>query len=98
MNCAAWHRQFRFEDIYFKEDRNLRKIIGKDGHHNEKRFKLLSQGYIDTVSLLNKFPQTEHEPASFKLDNCFFMVIKNVTADFLFYLQIKFRLFFVSQV
>ena len=40
----------------------------------ERRFKLLSQGHINTLSLLLKFPPTEHEPKSFKLDSCLFSV------------------------
>jgi hypothetical protein len=43
-------------------------------YHFDKRAKLLHIGYIDTVNFLCKLPLTEHEPSSFKLDNCFFSV------------------------
>ena len=42
-------------------------------HHRERRYRLLHQGHIDTVSAICKLPPTEHEPKSFKLDSCFFM-------------------------
>jgi hypothetical protein len=65
-------RSFRFVESVLKENRNLKRIIGNDDYHFDKRAKLLHIGYIDTVNTLCKLPLTEHEPSSFKLDNCFF--------------------------
>lgn len=72
MSNAVGNRCFRFEDCAIKDNRNLKRIRGNDGYHYDKRAKLLHIGYIDTVNFLCKLPPSEHEPSSFKLDNCFF--------------------------
>lgn len=74
LNNPEAHRSFKFDDFLYKENRNLKRISGLDETHHDKRYKLLHQGKIDTVSFLNKMPPTEHEPTSFKLDCCFFTV------------------------
>lgn len=70
-NTVAY-RQFKFDDIILKENRNLKRIPGNDEHHREKRFRLQHNGYIDTLAFLCKMPATEHDPRSFKLDIDFF--------------------------
>lgn len=72
MSNSCAHRQYRFDEALFKENRNLKRLVGNDPAHREKRLRLIHQDYIDTVSFLSKLPSTEHEPASFKLDNFFF--------------------------
>lgn len=72
MSSAVAHRPFKFDETIVRESRNLKRIVGNDDHHSERRFKLLNQGHINTLSLLLKLPSTEHEPNSFKLDNCYF--------------------------
>ena len=64
---------FKFDD-YIKESRNLKRLYATDEYALGKRFKLLHQGHIDTVNFLRKLPPTEHDPSTFKLDNCFFTV------------------------
>lgn len=72
MNNEISPRTFRFGEVVLKENRNLKRIIGNDDYHFDKRAKLLHIGYIDAVNTLCKLPPTEHEPSSFKLDNCYF--------------------------
>lgn len=43
-----------------------------DHQSNEKKFRLIKQGHLETVNFLTKMPKTEHEPSSFKLDSCFY--------------------------
>lgn len=69
-NSGAY-RVFKFDD-YIKESRNLKRLYATDEYALGKRFKLLHQGHIDTVNFLRKLPPTEHDPSTFKLDNCFF--------------------------
>ncbi|CAF0853253.1 unnamed protein product [Brachionus calyciflorus] len=73
MSSQCSNRAFKFDDVYYRENRNLKKLCGHENYHNDRRMKLIHQGYIDTVNFLSKLPPTEHEATSFKLDNCFFM-------------------------
>lgn len=73
-------RYYKFDDGLLRENRNLKRIVGNEEHHREKRFRLQHTGYIDTLSVLTKMPATEHDPRSFKLDVSFFSV------SFLFFL------------
>ena len=68
---SASYRIFKFDD-YIKESRNLKRIFATDDYSLGKRYKLLHQGHIDTVNVLRKLPPTEHDPSTFKLDNCYF--------------------------
>lgn len=77
--------RYRFDDTMFVENRNLQRIQGLDSHQHDRRYKLLRQGKLDTVNLINKMPPTEHEPSSFKLDCCFSSVNKSII---LFYIPI----------
>lgn len=65
-------RHYKFDDGLLRENRNLKRIVGNEEHHREKRFRLQHTGYIDTLSVLTKMPATEHDPRSFKLDVSFF--------------------------
>ncbi|RNA24634.1 nuclear RNA export factor 1 isoform X2 [Brachionus plicatilis] len=76
MNSQRSYRSFRFEDAYYRDNRNLRRLVGREGYHEEKRSRLLHHGKIDTVNLITKLPPTEHDPASFRLDCCYFSVSK----------------------
>lgn len=73
MSNTVAYRQYRFDDYVLKENRNLKRLVGKDEHHDEKRFRLQHKGYIDTLAQICKLPATEHDPRSFKLDIDFFM-------------------------
>lgn len=72
MGNTVAYRQFKFSDLHLKHNRNLKRIVGQDEHHIEKRFKLQIRGYIETLAQLCKMPATEHDPRSFKLDVDFF--------------------------
>lgn len=72
MSNTVAYRQFKFEDHALKENRNLKRIVSKDDRNDEKRFRLLHKGYIDTLAQLCKLPHTEHQPNSFKLDIDYF--------------------------
>lgn len=72
MSNTVAYRQFKFTDLHLKNNRNLKRIVGQDEHHTEKRFKLQIKGYIETLAQLCKMPATEHDPRSFKLDVDFF--------------------------
>ena len=74
MSNSVAHRMFRFEETLIRENRNLKRIVGQEEHHHEKRLRLLQIGPINALSILLKLPPTEHDPNSFKLDNCFFSV------------------------
>jgi len=71
-NNQGSYRQYKFDDYSVRESRNLRRLVGKEEHHHDKRFRLQHRGYIDTLSVLTKLPPTEHDPRSFKLDISFF--------------------------
>lgn len=62
------HRQFKFEESLVKDSRNLRKLVRSDA----QKLKLIRKGHIEIVNFLTKLAPSEHEPVSFKLDNCFF--------------------------
>ncbi|CAF1103076.1 unnamed protein product [Brachionus calyciflorus] len=66
------HRFFKFDDSLVKESRNLKRIFKTDHQTNEKKYRLIKKGHLETTSFLFKLPPTEHEPNSFKLDQCFF--------------------------
>ncbi len=66
------YRSFKYDDYILRENRNLKRIVGNENHHRDKRFQLQHRGYIDTLSVLCKMPATEHDPRSFKLDISFF--------------------------
>ena len=64
---ASPSAQPKFGD-YFRESRNLKHVSGYD-----RLFKMLHVGNIDIVALINKFPPTEHDSNSLKLDTSFMM-------------------------
>ena len=77
MSNSVAHRMFRFEETLMRENRNLKRNVGQEEHHHERRMRLLQTGPINALSILLKLPSTEHDPNSFKLDNCFFSVSLN---------------------
>lgn len=66
------YRQYKFDERIVRENRNLKRIVGNEEHHIEKRYKLQHKGCILTLAELCKIPPTEHDPRSFKLDVSYF--------------------------